>query len=57
MAPEILLQVLLTAGLSGLAALAAVKVELRYLRRDIDAAHRRLDRLNAPAAGAAVPGE
>lgn len=28
---------------TGIAAFAAIRVELKYLRRDVDAAHRRLD--------------
>jgi len=30
---------------TGIAAFAAIRVELKYLRRDVDLAHRRLNRL------------
>lgn len=43
----------LTALVNVAVTIAVVRVELRYLRRDVDAAHRRLDRINAPAAGSA----
>jgi hypothetical protein len=44
------LLIILTAVLNVAVTLAVVKVELRYLRRDVDAAHRRLDALGAPGA-------
>lgn len=31
--------------ITGIAAFAAIRVELRYLRRDVDLAHRRIDEL------------
>lgn len=31
--------------ITGIAAFAAIRVELKYLRRDVDLAHGRLDRL------------
>lgn len=40
-----LLPILLTGVVSGLVAWGGVRVELRYLRRDVDKAHKRLDRL------------
>lgn len=42
---------IITAALSFAGSWAAVKVELRSMRHSINAAHRRLDRMNAPAAG------
>lgn len=45
-----ILQLLVTALAAGVAAWAAVRVELRYMRRDINAAHRRLDLISAPGA-------
>jgi hypothetical protein len=33
-----------------------IKTELRYMRRDINAAHRRLDAIKAPAAWVDEPG-
>lgn len=49
-----MLEALLTAGLvgavQGLVIWGGLRVELRYLRRDIDAAHRRLDIAGAPGA-------
>jgi hypothetical protein len=45
-----LLQIILTAVFSAGAVWGVVKVELHYLRRDIDAAHARLDQLGAPGA-------
>lgn len=44
------LQILLTAIFSAGAVWGVVKVELHYLRRDIDAAHSRLDAMGAPGA-------
>lgn len=41
--------VIVTAALNAAVSLAVVRVELRYLRRDIDAAHKRLDALYAPS--------
>jgi hypothetical protein len=38
---------------SGFVTWGVIKTELRYLRRDVDAAHRRLDRIGAPSAGSA----
>ncbi len=46
--PE-LLTIAITAAINVVVTLAVVKVELRYLRRDVDAAHRRLDTIGAPA--------
>lgn len=48
-----LLVILATAAVNVAVTLAVVKTELRYLRRDVDAAHRRLDAIRAPAAGSA----
>ena len=42
---------LLPAIVSGAVTWGIIKTELRYLRRDVNAAHRRLDKINAPAAG------
>lgn len=49
---ELVLQIILPAIASGGVTYGIIKTELRYLRRDVNAAHRRLDRINAPAAGA-----
>ena len=46
----LMVQIILPALLSGAVTWGVLKTELRYLRRDIDAAHRRLDKINAPAA-------
>lgn len=32
--------------ITGIAAVAAIRVEIRWLRRDIDRAHKRLDKLD-----------
>ncbi len=32
--------------ITGIAAFSAIKVELRYLRRDVDHAHERIDEVN-----------
>ena len=45
-----------TAILNVAVTLAVLKAELRYLRRDILAAHRRLDKINAPAASLELEG-
>lgn len=47
---ETLAAAVLAGVVSGLVAWGGLRVELRYLRRDIDAAHRRLDNIGAPAA-------
>lgn len=39
-----------TAAASFLGSWGALKVSLRYIRRDVDAAHDRLNQINAPAA-------
>ena len=52
---------LLIAGISGLGsglmAWAALSVELRYMKREINAAHRRLDKFGAPPAWVDLPGD
>ena len=48
-----LLEALLPALASSGVTYGIIKTELRYLRRDVDAAHRRLDAIDAPASGAA----
>lgn len=46
----------LTAGASGLVTWGVVKSQIQMLRHSINAAHRRLDKINAPAAGGeAIP--
>lgn len=44
------LLIIATAAVNVAVTLAVVKLELRYLRRDVDRAHRRLDLIGAPAA-------
>lgn len=44
------LQALMPGIAAGLVAWGAVRVELRYMRRDINAAHMRLDKIKAPGA-------
>lgn len=46
--PELIV-IAITAAINIAVTLAVVRVELRYLRRDVDAAHRRLDTIGAPA--------
>lgn len=45
-----LLIVVIGAALNGAVVYGVVRTELKYHRRDIDAAHKRLDRIGAPAA-------
>ncbi|WP_293762578.1 hypothetical protein [uncultured Aquitalea sp.] len=40
-----LLPILLTGAVSGLVTWGGLRVELRYLRRDVDKAHTRIDRM------------
>ena len=47
---EWFLPAVVSGGVAGLIAWGGLWVELRYMRRDIDAAHRRLDKIKAPAA-------
>lgn len=42
---------LVTAAASFIGSWAAMRVQLRTMRHQINAAHRRLDKINAPAAG------
>lgn len=44
------LQAIITAVFSAGAVWGVLKVELHYLRRDVDAAHARLDSMGAPGA-------
>lgn len=48
--PEWLLSSLAAALASGFINYGANRVNFQWLRRDIDAAHERLDRMNAPTA-------
>lgn len=50
MLPDWVLQAILTGALAGVGAWAAVRIELRYMKRAIEAAHWRLDKINAPPA-------
>lgn len=43
-----LAMLMLTVLVNGLVTWGVVKTELRYLRRDVDHAHRRLDAVDAP---------
>lgn len=40
----------ITGASAGVVFWFAVRLELKYLRRDVDAAHRRLNQIGAPAA-------
>jgi hypothetical protein len=48
--PEWLMQSFVAGGVAGVIAWATVRVELRYMKRAIEAAHDRLDNIGAPAA-------
>ena len=50
-----LLIALVTGAGSGLMAWGALRLELRYMKREINAAHRRLDKINAPPAWVDLP--
>jgi hypothetical protein len=53
--PVVLLIALVTGAGSGLMAWAALRVDLRYVKREVNAAHRRLDKINAPPAWVDLP--
>lgn len=50
MIPEWLLPVLVGGAVQGLITWGALRVEMLYLRRDVNDAHARLNAINAPAA-------
>jgi hypothetical protein len=52
---DALLIALVTGAGSGLMAWGALRLELRYMKREINAAHRRLDKINAPPAWVDLP--
>jgi len=47
--PDWLASALFAGVVAALTSRAAIRVELRWLRRDVDAAHERLDAVGAPA--------
>lgn len=47
-----IIKLIVPGAVCGLIAWGGMRKDLDYLRRDVDAAHRRLDKINAPAAGA-----
>jgi len=48
--PEWFMQSLVAGGVAGVIAWATVRVEMRYMKRAIEAAHDRLDNVGAPPA-------
>jgi hypothetical protein len=55
--PATLLIAVVSGAGSGLMAWAALRMELRYMKRDINAAHKRLDKINAPPTWVDLPGD
>lgn len=44
-------------AITGVAAVAAIRVEIKYLRRDVDRAHKRIDHIERRRPGAAGASE
>lgn len=43
---NIIISSVVTGLITGVASFAAIRVEMKFLRRDVDHAHKRLDRIN-----------
>jgi len=51
---DVIMIAIITAAINGAVTWGVVRTELKYHRRDIDAAHKRLDNIGAPAAHLSV---
>lgn len=54
--PDWLMAALFSGAVTGLVTWGGVRTELRYMKRDIKAAHARLDKVRAPSAWVDMPG-